>query len=88
MDFRLDERDDVRFKAAGSHAAFARLSAFAINGDPARMDAYAKLALAEIETGAVEVLIGKRLKEPGALESLHDLICRITRPSDRLAIHD
>lgn len=80
-DFQLCERDDVRFKAAGSHAAFARLAGYAIDGDPAREAAYVAMTMAELESGAIEVLIGKRFKEPGDLEYLHDVIARITLAS-------
>lgn len=81
-DFQLCERDDVRFKAAGSCAAFARLAGYAVNGDPARLEAYTAMTVAELESGAIEVLIGKRLKEPGDLENLHDVIARVTCESD------
>lgn len=78
VDFRLEERDDVRFKAAGTWAAFAKAAAFEVGSDPARLTEYSALTASLVADGSIEILIGKRMKEPGDLENLHDVISRIT----------
>ena len=77
-DFRLSERDDVGFKVAGTYAAFLELATYVIGGDPARKKEYAKLALAKVQAGEIEILSGNGLYEPDGLEPLHDVLARLT----------
>jgi hypothetical protein len=77
-DFQLRERDDVDFKVAGNYPAFTELATYVIGGDPEREAAYYKLAIAKAKAGDIEILIGTGFKEPGNLESVHDVLARMT----------
>lgn len=78
VDFQLRERDDVAFKVVGEYGAFAPLSMYAVNDDPQRAAEYARLAMAEVKAGRIEIQIGQGFTEPGDLKSLHDVIVGVT----------
>lgn len=78
VDFALRERDDVAFKVAGDFSAFIELSTFVIGNDPARETTYRKLAMEKARAGQIELLIGNGFVEPGNLESVHDVLARLT----------
>lgn len=77
VDFQLHERDDVSFKAVGEYSAFIELSTYVIERSPEREAAYYKLAMSKVEAGLIQVPIGTGFKEPGNLESLHDILARL-----------
>ncbi len=77
-DFQLRERDDVSYKAAGDYDVFIEFATYMWNGDPERKKAYYRLAQSKVEVGLIKSLIGTGFQEPGNLESLHDVLAKIT----------
>lgn len=77
-DFQLCERDDVSFKVAGNYPAFIELARYVIGGDPEREKEYRRLAISKAKAGDIDILIGTGFSEPGNLESVHDILARIT----------
>jgi hypothetical protein len=78
IEFALCERDDVDFKVTGTYSAFRSFASYVVGKDPARVAEYRKLAMAGIASGEIEILSGNGFREPGNLESFHDVLARLT----------
>jgi hypothetical protein len=77
VDFRLAQRDDVRFKVAVDYAAVLPLGQFDTKGDPARQAELSRMSADLIERGVMKI-VGQRDSDPRAMPSVHDAIARLT----------
>jgi|ERR1700723_2440751 hypothetical protein len=77
VDFRLAERDDVRFKVTVAYAAVLPLGRFDTKGDPERRVELSRMSADLIERGVMKI-VGARDADPRAMPSVHDAIARLT----------
>jgi hypothetical protein len=77
VDFRLLERDDVRFKVTVDYEAVLPLGQFDTAGDAERAATLARMSADLIERGVMRIE-GRRDNDPGAMPSVHDAIARLT----------
>jgi hypothetical protein len=77
VDFVLEERDDVDFKAIADYAAIVPLGRYDTGGQPDRMDELVALSVAVRESGKLKS-VGNPPDRNAPLGSLHDAIAALT----------
>ncbi len=77
VDFRLAERDDVRFKVTIDYAAVLPLGQFDTKGDPERQAELSRMSADLIDRGVMKI-VGQRDSDPRAMPSVHDAIAQLT----------
>jgi hypothetical protein len=77
VDFRLTERDDVRFKVTVDYEAVLPLGQFDTKGDPERQAELSQMSADLIERGVMRI-VGRRDSDARAMPSVHDAIAQLT----------